>query len=756
MTLHLDLLPLLVIMGGVAFMLGTRLLTARVLPTELGWWWIGFLASAELFMIGRLIQRSTLDPHLAVIAARSHYAIAAILAPTGIAALRRLIGLPAASGYVRLLVVAATLLAGLTLLTGLVFDYPATLRTDLIGDTYYAPRPGPGLALFAALAGLIGWAVWEALRERQRHADARPLRGGVTIVAGLFCLVGFNDVAFDGGWLASTYTFEYAFVGLIVVASFHEVAYLRDSNEALGRVVGERTTDLAARQQELEEAYATIVGAEERLRELAAASREGVLFCRGAVLVDANLAAERLLGQAVHGRAVLPLFAPADHAAIESLIRARGGPITVTALGPTGAPFVAEVVSAPHGAGSEDRTTALLLRDVTVEGQLQRRLLQADRLAALGTLAAGTAHEINNPLAYVIGNAEVLADAIDEATAGGAPLPPALAEAPALLHDMLDGAHRVRTIVRDLVAFAREPRVERGPADLERVLAFALAMANHQLRHRAQVVVELPALPAVHGDPSQLGQVFLNLLVNAAQAIPDGSAAGNQVKVAGRLEAAPPGDAPPMVVVEITDTGRGIDPATRDRLFDPFFTTKPPGQGTGLGLSICHGIVTALGGTIAIDGVPGRGTTVVVRLPAAAGPAVPAAVRQPAKAPTGRGRILIVEDEPLVARAMARVLTSHEIVLADSGTAALARLADESFDVILCDLMMPNLNGLELHATLEARDPALAARMCFITGGVFTEESAAFVARMEGRCLTKPVDAARLRATVAEALRRAP
>jgi CheY-like chemotaxis protein len=241
----------------------------------------------------------------------------------------------------------------------------------------------------------------------------------------------------------------------------------------------------------------------------------------------------------------------------------------------------------------------------------------------------------------------------------------------------------------------------------------------------------------VLGNESRLGQVFLNLVLNAAQAIPEGAPEKHQVTLTLR----PQEDA--WVVVEVTDTGCGIPTGNLPHLFEPFFTTKPVGMGTGLGLSVCHGIVTGLGGRLEVESQPGRGSTFRVLLPVARqaeaprDSAVKTAPPPPALQPR---RVLVVDDEPEVLEALARLIgPPHSVEKAGSGTRALELLAEDSnYDVIFCDLMMPGLTGMDLHEGIEKKHPELLERVIFMTAGCFTRRAAEFLERMGPRRLEKP------------------
>ena len=368
----------------------------------------------------------------------------------------------------------------------------------------------------------------------------------------------------------------------------------------------------------------------------------------------------------------------------------------------------------------------------------EARLAVAERLAATGRLAAGVAHEVNNPLSYVVANLETAVARLE--SLGTDP------EALAALRDAQTGAERVQAIVRDLRVFSRGGD-EAGACDAAAVARSALTLAANELRHRAMVTTEFRPASPVAMPERRLAQVLVNLLVNAAQSIPEGHAQANEVRVSVR-----PRDA--GVVVEVSDTGAGMTPQIQALIFEPFFSTKAIGEGMGLGLALCHAMVTDAGGTIEVESAPGKGSTFRLVLPAAsavvvAAEAPPVAHAEPV---TRRLRVLAVDDEPLVTRALVRVLAGHDVAVANGGRAALERFAaGERFDVILCDLMMPDLTGMEVHTRLASEQPEQAARMIFLTGGAFTEAARGFLERTRAPTIEKPFSPEALRDAVARA-----
>jgi nitrogen-specific signal transduction histidine kinase/CheY-like chemotaxis protein len=372
--------------------------------------------------------------------------------------------------------------------------------------------------------------------------------------------------------------------------------------------------------------------------------------------------------------------------------------------------------------------------------RIEAQLVVSDRLVSVGTLAAGIAHEINNPLACVLTNLSLAVSDLAPLAAAGKLDPEILAE----VEDAEAAAQRVRAIAHDLRVFSRGDDERVGPVDVEGVVESAVRMARNEVKHRATVEQRFARVPWVWGNEARLGQVFLNLVLNAAQAIPEGAADRNRIVVETSL--AEDG----TVRVDVSDTGCGMTPEVLRRVFTPFFTTKPTGTGSGLGLAISRRIVDALGGGISIESAPGRGTVAHVFLPRAEDRQErAAAAADPAPRTSRRGRVLVVDDDALVRVAVRRVLSSRHDVFEAEAPDALARLrAGERFDVVLCDILMPVVTGMDLYRAVAEAAPEQAARFVFMTAGAFTPAARAFLETSGMRRLAKPFDPAELRETV--------
>ena len=377
----------------------------------------------------------------------------------------------------------------------------------------------------------------------------------------------------------------------------------------------------------------------------------------------------------------------------------------------------------------------LVLRDVTYQREVQERAIVAERLASLGTLAAGIAHEINNPLTFVIGNAYCIDRVLDrwaeilDAHGESAEL----ANVREFVSDLRTGGERIQRIVADMGAFGTSSLEPPSLVDPRASLEWALRITGSTLRHRAQLSLELNEVPPVRARDSELGQVFLNLLVNAAQAIPEGEASAHTIRVVTGV------DEHGRSTVSVHNSGAPIPEAVLARIFEPFFSTKPPGQGTGLGLTICRRIVASLGGELTAENEAGSGVCFTVCFPKAHS-AYDAKSNGNAVESEQQGRILVIDDDPAVLRLLQQLVArKHEVVAVESAVEGLKVLeADQSFDLVLCDLMMPGMGGEELLRSVDRRWPQLASSVVFMTGGAFTPSAAAFLASIPNARIQKP------------------
>jgi PAS domain S-box-containing protein len=483
---------------------------------------------------------------------------------------------------------------------------------------------------------------------------------------------------------------------------------------------------------------------------------EGVVVTdRGGRIIDWNASAEKMFGRGkaeALGQTLFALLHPGEEdthtgevlAALERDGRWTG---EMDFKRPGGTQSYCESVVAPLR-DAEGRTIAHIMvhRDTTERRLLQARLQMADRLASVGTLGAGVAHEINNPLAYMLVNLHLISERLERLR--GSPVAQAVEPLQQVVRETVEGAERIASIVRDLKTFARGQQEDRlGSVEVSKAVELACKMADNVIKHRARLVTQFEPVPSVQGSESRLCQVFLNLLLNAAHAIPEGGAEDHEIRVVIREGGA--GE----VVVEVRDTGVGMTPEVQARIFDPFFTTRPVGEGTGLGLSICHGIIDSMGGRIAVESQPGKGSTFRVHLGVASAPLeVP---QEPAPMPAvGRARILVVDDEPFVTRALQRSLSpEHEVATVNGARAALKLLDQGSrFDLILCDVMMPGMTGMDLYAELSRCAPDQAQRVVFMTGGAFTPRALSFLQEVPNPKLSKPLDLRALRALVGRSI----
>jgi two-component system cell cycle sensor histidine kinase/response regulator CckA len=398
------------------------------------------------------------------------------------------------------------------------------------------------------------------------------------------------------------------------------------------------------------------------------------------------------------------------------------------------------------GDGGSTVGAVIVFRDVGQQKKVQHQLELSERLASLGTMVASVAHEINNPLTLIIGNLHIALDELKKRR-GELGEPKWLDDVCATVTQAEYGASQVSNIVADLKSLSRPTAGPGGAVDLQRVLRWAIDASAHEHGGRTRVQTTFGKVPSVKGDETRLGQVFVNLLVNAAQAMASTREDANEIRVTTSV------DSGGLVVTEITDTGRGIPPDDIEKIFEPFFTTKRDHGGTGLGLSICRGIVASLGGSITVKSAIGFGTTFRVALPKAEDEHEVAAAEPASMGPPAR--VLVVDDEPMILRLAQRVLGDHHTVtLAEGARPALEALErGERFDVILCDVLMTDLSGVDFHEQVLLRFPSEAARIVFVSASAFTARSTDFLGSVPNKRLEKPFQRGELRQIVADVVR---
>lgn len=438
-------------------------------------------------------------------------------------------------------------------------------------------------------------------------------------------------------------------------------------------------------------------------------------------------------------------------ALLHNMLQGAEAPSSAQYLRSFGAPSIPVLVtcSTVGGSGVDSvEQLVFLVKDMRAQRQSQADLKEmeaqfthASKLAEVGTLAAGLAHEINNPLTYVSQNLRTLSD-------GQFKLP---TDARVLLSEALDGIERITQIVQDLKVFSRaRTDAQISATDTHLTLDTALRLTENHIQHKAQLIRKFGEIPPVAAIESKLTQVFLNLLINAAQSIEAGAFSQNRITVSTEL-------VDHRVLIEIEDTGCGIPSEHQDQIFEPYFTTKPEGEGTGLGLSLCHRMVEAMGGEVRVHSELGAGTKVSVYLPKAASTKnAPARALTPAPKRHAEGlRVLVVDDQELVLRAIGRMLPMHRLTLSSSAREALAHLeSDDAYDAILCDLMMPDVDGAQFFEKLGLLSPPLRRKTVFMTGGLFERKLVDFVEEIDNPCVDKPLREKQLQAALSQVFKK--
>lgn len=493
---------------------------------------------------------------------------------------------------------------------------------------------------------------------------------------------------------------------------------------------------------------------EERFRSVVETIPEAIFITDGTLLDYANPAFRTLfeLGSA-DGETpldVLELLHPDDAsrvaAQIDDLLHGPAARLECRLTSRSGREVILEL-SAIGVEGSEQPKVLWLGHDVTERKRLESKLLQADRLGVLGTLAAGMAHSINNPLAYTLLNLEHVARRMrDLGTEHDY-----YAEARVRLAEAHDGADRIAKVVRQMRALSRSRPSEPAAVDLRNVLESVLAMIGNEIRYRGQLVTRYDVTPRVWASEGELEQSFLGLLLYVARSLPENASGGREIRLSLGT-----GDAGESVVT-VSDDGLSLDEDEKARLFDPFAS----GDATGLGLAMCHAIFTSLEGRIDVESGPNGGTVFRVKLPPASGAGAiesrkPKSVRStlPPGSTAARARVLVIDDDPGVASTLRAMLEAHHEVRSVERAREGLRLllGPDEFDVVFCDLIMPEVSGVDLYCSLELNRPDRAERLVFMTGGVFTPEAERFLANVPNPRVEKPFSLARVEQLLAQAM----
>jgi two-component system NtrC family sensor kinase len=523
-------------------------------------------------------------------------------------------------------------------------------------------------------------------------------------------------------------------MGILAVRGKHPGAYGADAERVLAAVAAQVALALANAQL-----VSLLSVGKREWEEMADAIRHAICILDGHGIVRrGNRAFAALVGMPVTALPGRPWLSLLPDAWAEPLGRALASPGTQDGIEIRHGHSIYSA-SALAIKGEDDGSAVLLIEDHTETRRLQEHLIQSEKLSAIGQLIAGVAHELNNPLASVLGFADFLVE--------GGDVPAGLVEP---LRVIQQEAQRAASIVKNLLTFARRQERERRRLGVGLILGRTLALLRNQLLG-LQIEVALtvdPDVPEIEGSPAQLQQVFVNLVNNSAQAIAStGRASGGHVTIHGRrwLDG---------IAVDVADDGPGIPPEMQERIFEPFFTTKSEGEGTGLGLAICQGIVKEHGGRLTVRSVEGNGAVFTVELPAA--PDAPAADALPRHTGVASGRILVVDDEPHILHYMRVTLEAwgHQVDVASDGHDALARALGGRYDLIVTDVRMPQLGGRELYERLRRDAPDMAARVVFFTGDTVRDDTMAFLEQSGRPFLRKPFKLAELRNALATALTR--
>lgn len=703
-----------------------RLLSKRQVTRGLG----ALNAAALVFVAGKFAQHILTDPRWVILSVRVQITALLSWVPTGL----WLVALTTTKSFRPHLYAATSSVALVPWLGEVMVADEVFVRAAGSSGAHLAAQSGPifpVVAVYGLAAGAyIGVSLW-------RHTDPatrRPRQRRIAATA--FALVTaslVSDVMLFARWTegGSLSDIGISVAVLLMVGGLQ--AQADSDRKSLEHDRAEVVDEIEAVREELELAL-------ENTLNLISALPDTILLHRQGQLEFINPAGRRWLGlsDAPVGTPIAQFVAPCEERSEPSPLLAEHPPTTsfeerfVTSDGRT---LLGEVRALRLMHDGFPMNMAII-RDLTARRELEQQLLTADRLSSLGTLAAGVGHEINNPLTYITSNiALARGDAESE-------------EMREMLDDAYEGVRRVARIVEGLSTFARRRRTSDTRIDLAKAIDTSVELVRHQIRHVARIELDIPdALPEVAGTQDDIIQVLVNVLINAGHAIEAAPKRDHAVSVSVTHDET-------HVRLCVDDTGCGIKPEDQKRLLEPFFTTKPVGKGTGLGLSICHGIIEGMHGRLTIEGRE-VGAQVAIQLPLRA-PAraedaeVPTTTTLMPPPPRHGLNVLVVDDDPMVRRSLRRALKQQVVTLADDGENGLDACAHATFDLILCDVMMPGISGTEFLQRLTQRDPAQAERVILITGGVFTAEERARIDALGARVLQKPISPAQLACSLAQ------
>ncbi|MBN2530670.1 MAG: response regulator [Deltaproteobacteria bacterium] len=520
-----------------------------------------------------------------------------------------------------------------------------------------------------------------------------------------------------------------------------------------------------------------------RRQVLMNASRDGIaIFNQEHEVVEANHRFSEMLGYTHEEALQLHTWDLEDNMCEADIREAFGNLAQTSATFETkhrrkdGSTYDAEVSASGALVGDEPMVFTVS-RDITEKKKIQASLAQSDRLTSMGMLAAGVAHEINNPLAYVLYNLETLAREMPffeqklrsfrrkchsmvhhgslEALRGDF-----YASFGAIdfdkynkrIREALEGTRRIQDIAGSLSTFSRVERRQLVSVDVHYTIECAANMAFNEIKYRAKFVKDFGCISNVMASEGHISQVFLNLLINAVHAVEEGHVEDNEIRVRTWQDGE-------MVCIEVRDTGKGISKDNMRRIFEPFFTTKNVGEGSGLGLSISRNIITGYGGDIDVQSEEGKGTSFIIRLPVRTDSAeIEDEINNDCDAVTvSGGNILIIDDEINIVNALADILYEYKVTTAYSARDAITKVDERPhFDAILCDLMMPEVTGMAFHEWISEKHPALANKIIFVTGGAFTPNAREFLTRVPNTCLNKPFNLSELKQAVAQMVTTSP